>query len=122
VFAGFRYALAVLALLSLALLLLPLLAFAWDALRNPGCLTIRVEGGGRTAEGELRAKVSVSYCSSVPLKDVRVRIGSRTVEFGRIARGVYTQEVTLTLKDLEEGIRELEASIGGLYRMAVRFG
>jgi len=121
VFVGFKYILIILVLLVSTNLLLPLLVFTWDVLQNPGCITLRVEDVSYISEEELKAKISASYCSSVLLKNVKITIGSKVFEFNYITKGVSVGEVMLIKSDLEEGIREIEMSIAGIYRVALRF-
>jgi len=55
------------------------------------------------------------------LKIVKITIGSKVFEFNYITKGVSVGEVMLIKSDLEEGIREIEMSIAGIYRVALRF-
>jgi len=122
VFAGFKYTIIVLAILTSLILLLPLLVFVWDITQNPECIVLKFENTSYINSEELKTNITVSYCSSIPLRNVRIQIGSRLVEFNYISKGVScTQEIILATRDLEEGIRGLEASIGGFYRLVLKF-
>jgi len=121
-YAGFRYAVVVLSILTIFILLLPLLFFAWDIIQNPECIVLKFENASYINSEEIKADMVVSYCSSIPLRNVRIQVGSRSLEFDLISReATFKQEIILTERDLEEGIRVLEANIGGLYRLILKF-
>jgi len=122
VFAGFKYTIVVLVILTLLILLLPLLVFVWDVIQNPECIILKFENTSYINSEELKANIIVSYCSSIPLRNVKIQIGSRLVEFDYISKGVTcTEGIIFTTRDLEEGVKGLEASIGGFYRVVIKF-
>lgn len=117
--AGLRYAVAVISIFSFTALILPLAVFVWDVLHDPSCLSLEVDRVAPVSGNAVRVSITLSYCSSIHLRDVRVQIGNRVVSFDHVTRGVHSKEVVLTLKDIEEGVRSIEFSVGGLYKVSV---
>jgi hypothetical protein len=122
VFTGFKYILVVAVFFISILLLLPLLVFVWDVFQNPECIVLRFGNASYIDSEVFKVNITLSYCSSIPLKNVKIQIGSKLLEFDYINKGVvYTREIMLTMEDLEEGVRGLEASIGGFYKVVLKF-
>ena len=123
-YSGFSYALTLASLLITVVLFMPLLVFTWEFLENPACLGI-TPGGNVTYIGDdyYKFNVTVSYCSSVELRNVRIRVGNITLEFSSLTRGNITREVIARRSDIEQAPREVEveASIAGLYRVGFKF-
>ncbi|MFZ8783355.1 MAG: hypothetical protein ACO2OR_05170 [Desulfurococcaceae archaeon] len=123
-YSGFSYALTLASLLVIVVLFMPLLVFTWQFLENPACLEI-APGGNVTPIGDdyYKFNITVSYCSSVELRNVRIRVGNITLEFSSLTRGNTTREVIARQSDIEQAPREVEveASIAGLYRVGFKF-
>lgn len=123
-FSGFNYVLSLTSLLIVALLFLPLGVFAWDFLNNPSCLAI-VPGGNATQIGddEYLVNLTVSYCSSTPLRDVKISVGNITLEFSELRKGNVTREIVVSRSDIEQSPREaeIEASIAGFYKIGFKY-
>jgi subtilase family serine protease len=123
-YSGFNYVLSLTSLLIIALLFLPLGVFAWDFLRNPSCFII-APGGNVTQIGDDKylVNITVSYCSSIPLRDVKIRIGNITLEFSELTKGNITRGIVVSRSDIEHPPREaeIEASIAGFYKIGFKY-
>ncbi|MEM1560593.1 MAG: hypothetical protein QXN35_03510 [Ignisphaera sp.] len=112
-----RYTLMLVAVFSLIVVLLPLIEFVSGVLENPACFKIDVVEQRPVDYESIEVRIYISYCSNVPLKEVRICIGDREILFGSIIRGEHVKEVAISRKELEKGLKKIEFSIAGLYRL-----
>lgn len=105
------------AVFSLIAVLLPLIEFVSDLLENPACFKIDVVEQRPIDYESIEVRITISYCSEIPLKEVRIYIGDREILFGSIARGEHVKEVAVSRKELEKGLKKIEFTIAGLYRL-----
>lgn len=104
---------------SLIVVLLPLIEFVSDVLKDPECFRIDVVEQRLVNYEIIEARIYVRYCSDIPLREVRIHIEDKEILFGNIVRGEYFKEVVILKRELKEGLKKIEFSVAGLYRLAI---
>ena len=119
----YRYGLIILFLAVIALLVTPIMIFVNDILRDPHCLSVEFdeESLEYVDENYIKARIIVTYCSSIPLKDFNIYIGNTSIHIGDLSKDTSKIEkmVVIPLSDLEKGLTKLELYVAGLYKFRI---
>lgn len=117
-----RYAVSVALVLMLISAIAPLVLFTYTSLKNPGCINLEVNPVEQVNVDRYRVIITVNYCSSVPLRDFKVEIGSTEMLFEEVKAGRVSGEIVLSSSDLQAGVRRVEFKVAGLYRVVIELG
>lgn len=112
---GFVSAVIILAsMLVLLAVSMPLGVFLWEAARDPNLLsynsTFRVTG-----PDSVIVNVTVSYRGHIVLKDFRMHVYGRELNFEDLTRGVYVKSIIVSPRDLNESSVTVGFKVAGLY-------
>ena len=120
-FTPLRYTLSIALISVLIPLVLPIGILVYSIINNPECLVVKTITGEEEYVGNNTYKVPIviTYCSTVPLTDVRAVFNSTVLEIPRITRGEHKYVVELRPGDR---LIELEFRIMGLYKLSIKFG
>lgn len=121
-FTPFKYGLALLAL-SLALLhITPLALFMFDFMRDASCLQVSSEVEEVVDWENVKVKLSIYYCSRVPIERLIITMGSSNITLEGITRGRLERTVILPLRDMVQGIRGITLTIAHSYSLQIKYG
>ncbi|MEM1639615.1 MAG: hypothetical protein QXJ69_06060 [Desulfurococcaceae archaeon] len=110
---------AIISALSLIILMTyPLAVFIKELLENPECLKISIENVESINNIFVKAQVSIHYCSTIPLRDLRIVIGESEISFDTVSKGTFSKLVILRVNDSD--VKNIEFKVAGLYGFKLR--
>ncbi|MEM2188176.1 MAG: hypothetical protein QXO15_00220 [Nitrososphaerota archaeon] len=99
-----------------------LIAFVNQVTYDPRCIGISVKDVEFQPDGKILTKVVLHHSLGIPLSKVRIMIGNTTLAFENVRKGSSEKDVVLTLDDLEQGVKEVDLEVAGLFKLSVKFG
>lgn len=112
----------ILSFISIALIITaPFAIFIYQIANKPNCISINVENVIPLDDNRISAKVTLQYALDIPLSRVRIVVGDTEIIFENVVKGAVSKDVVLTLSDIQQGIREEEIVIAGLFKCLFKF-
>lgn len=93
---------------------LPLTIFFWESARDPSLVSFNTTYM-QVNNTHVVVNVTLTYKGHIPLKNFKMTIYGKSLDFGDVDKGVYTETIIVNSSQLENRTTSVTFSIGGLY-------
>ncbi|MEM2733553.1 MAG: hypothetical protein QXJ19_02180 [Candidatus Bathyarchaeia archaeon] len=112
----------ILSFISIVLIIAaPFTIFIYQIANKPNCISISIENVVPLDDNRFSVRVTLQYALDITLSRVRIMIGNTEVIFEDVVKGAVSKDVVLTLSDIQQGIKEEEIVIAGLFKCLFKF-